>query len=142
MKLINDPSIKAICFLKKNGDEKNCIYLVGEELVIIIRGSKHTSHLADVQRILLERKKLLGPIVAGGIIFPLAGLAFLGNISNSFLMMLIMIAGLFLFIYGVGGSLSLTIQTTVGPHHYFLRRGGKNIDDFINYINKKEYLNS
>jgi hypothetical protein len=132
-----DPSVKAICFLKKNGDQSNCLYFTEDMLIIILKGRKHPTPVNQIRRISLGNKKLLGPIVTGGIIFPLSSLAFLGNISNPFLMMTLMIAGLFLLLYGFGGSAAISIETTGGTHHYFIRKTGKNLEDFIKYYNSE-----
>lgn len=131
-----EPLIKAICFLKKNGDQRNCIYTTSENLVVIIRGRKHSTPLGLIKRISLTKKKLLGPIVIGGIIFSLSGLGILSNFSYPFELMLSLIGGALLFLFGYGGSLAISIETTGGFHYYFIRYTGKNLENFIKYFNE------
>ena len=132
-----DLTVKAICFLRKDGDQDNCVYFTEGALIIILKGRKHLTPVNLVRSISIGNKKLLGPIVAGGIIFPLSSLALLGNISNFFFMMILMIAGLFLLLYGFGGSAAISIETASGTYHYFIPRTGKNLEDFIKYFNSE-----
>lgn len=136
-----NPDIKAICFLKKDGDMRNCVYFSLDELTITIKGRSHKTPLSQVKSITLGTRKLLGPIVAGGIIFPLSSLAMIGNFGNTFFyMMILSILGIFLLIFGFNGSPAISVITSGGTHHYFIPRMGINIENFISYFNSGRYL--
>ena len=137
---LTNPAVKAICFLKEDGDLRNCAYFTEELLTIIIKGRSHQTAMDQVKRLSLGTRKMLGPIVSGGIVFPLSMVAIFGDFGNSFFMMMIAIASLLLFMYGFGGSPAITINTPAGTHHYFIPRSGHNIEKFIKYFNSKEYL--
>lgn len=109
--------------------------MTSESLVINIRGRKHVTPNDQIKKLSLTRKKLLGPIVAGGIIFSLSGLAMLDNLYDPFYLMILLISGIFLLLYGYGGSMAISIETAGGFHYYFIKRTGKNIEEFMKYFN-------
>ena len=126
----------AFVYLLSNGDEKNKI-LVSNELMLIIRGgNRKTFQLKEISSLRTENKKLLFPLILGGIITPFAFLSYFVNIFMPWFHLISILAGILLFYIGWAGRLALTIVYKNGDElHYYLPSISKNLFAFIEYVN-------
>ena len=129
------PKIKAICYLYKQGDERNKCILTKTKLIITNKGIEKAYSLNDLNNAEFHEKKLLLPIIAGGIVASLGLAANLSGNYNPWLTMSVSIAGIYLFYYGWSGTWTLSLATSLGNKDYYLKGVSLNLKAFINYLN-------
>ena len=126
---------KAFVFLLSEGDPDNKMMISEDQIMIIRKGRKKIYVLQDIEKLKIENKKLLLPIIAGGIISPLAVLSYFVNMFHPLLHLISVMAGLFLFYIGWAGKSSLTIKKRSYELNYYLPSISKNLEAFIEYVN-------
>lgn len=130
------PHILAICSIDKVDDDQNKCALTRDHLYITRKGKQHVFELDQVTQIVFKQKKLLLPIVFGGIVgslFLIAGFNFLINI---WLALIIGLAGILLFYYGWVGRQALVLYTKVKEYDIFIDQVTSPLEAFISMINK------
>ena len=73
----------AVCYLRQEGDERNVLKLDNVNLSIRKRGRLKTFFISEIDNIILGHKRLLLPLIIGGIISPLALIAIYENAYSS-----------------------------------------------------------
>ena len=129
------PNFRAFCYLYKQGDERNKCTLTETILIITNKGIEDTYLLKDLNHAEFYEKKLLLPLIAGGIIASFGLTAYLSGYFNPWLTMSVSIAGIYSFYYGWSGTWTLTLDTSLGNKDYYLRGVSLNLKAFINYLN-------
>lgn len=127
---------KAFVYLLSEGDSSNKA-VVSEDMIMIIRkGQKNIYLLRDIKKLEIENKKLLLPLIAGGIISPLAILSYFVNIFQPLLHLVSLLLGLLLFYVGWAGKSSFTLKQRMGNDlNFYLPSISKNLLAFVNYVN-------
>lgn len=133
MELYPDERPIAKCYLKKGSDEKNACYLTDQRLVIINNEIFSEFTNDNIRSISIEQKKLLVPIIAGGIGLSLSLLALLNNIYNPYLLLLITFAGVGLMYYGFNGTPAISINYGGKEFNILIRNATTNLSAFVNY---------
>lgn len=131
---IEGEPVLAFCYIHKQGDEDNMCYLSKEKLFIRYKKKLHVFLNENVQEISFESKFFLFPLVIGGIITPLSIHALLHTFINPWLLLIVMVMGLFLMYYGWEGSVAMTIKTKVHDHYFFIRSTTPNLEAFSEYV--------
>ncbi len=132
--------IIAFCYLYKDKDEKNKCLLTAEHLHLI-KGGRHTVfELWELREVGFQHKKILAPLVSGGISASLGSIALINYFANPWLMLSICFMGVFLFYHGWRGSPTLSMVTSIKEDHFMMRSISNNLSSFIHYVN--QYLES
>jgi len=129
------PKFRAFCYLYKQGDERNKCALTVTNLIITRKGTETNYLLKDLNHVKFHEKKLLLPLIVGGIIASFGLTANLSGYYNPWLTMSVSIAGIYLFYYGWSGTWTLTLDTSLGNKDYYLRGVSLNLKAFVSYLN-------
>lgn len=139
MRINNEPII-ATSFLTKESDLKNQCFLSRDTIFIKYRGKMEDFRLEYVNSIQFKHKMLMFPLIIGGIIAPLSGLALLNDFGNPWLLLSALIGGL-LFVYlGYEGSPTLTISTKVKDYDFFIYQPTPSLKAFVKYARQLVYF--
>ncbi len=133
---VNNEPVVAQCYLQKKLDEANVCYLSPQHLFIRQFNRLHSFSLDTIRSIEFKHKLLLFPLIAGGIISPLSLIALFNDILNIWLMMGTFIGGLLSMYYGMEGSSTLTVVTSIKEFDFFLKTPSKNLKAFISFVLK------
>lgn len=131
---IEGEPVLAFCYINKQGDEDNMCYLSKEKLFVRYKKKLYVFLNENVQGISFDSKMFLFPLVIGGIITPLSIHAILNTFVNPWLLLILMIIGLFLMYYGWEGSVAMTIKTRVQEHYFFIKSTTPNLEAFSEYV--------
>lgn len=138
---MNFPShILAVCNIAKANDDHNKCALTQEHLYVTCKGKHHAFELDQITKISFKQKKLLFPLVLGGIVgslFLIAGFNFLVNI---WMALIIGLAGMLLFYYGWVGSQTLTIHTKIKEYDIFIDQVTTPLQAFVAMVNENFIL--
>lgn len=128
---------KAFVYLLSDADDKNKALISNEELLVIRKHKKHVFSLETISHIKTENKKLLFPLIAGGIITPFAFLSYFINLFLPWIHLVAVLLGMLLFYLGWNGKSVLTIRFKNGDElHFFLPSISRNLLAFIDYANE------
>jgi hypothetical protein len=125
----------AICNIVKSDDEQNKCTLTNERLYIVRKGKHYSFELDEITQVGFKQKKLLFPLILGGVIgslFLIAGFNFLINI---WIALIIGLAGMLLFYYGWVGSQTLVIHTKVKEFDIFIDQVTSPLEAFVALVN-------
>lgn len=127
---------KALVYLLAEGDDKNKAMISDEKLMVIQKGGKRSWDLNTISMLKTENKKLLFPLILGGIISPLAFLSFFANLFHPWFHLLTIMGGLFLLYFGwVGKSVLTIVFRNNNELNYYLSSISHNLSAFIDYVN-------
>jgi len=129
------PKFRAFCYLYKQGDERNKCTLTETVLIVTNKGIEDTYLLKNLNHAEFHEKKLLLPLIAGGIIASLGLTAYLSGYFNPWLTMSVSIAGIYLFYFGWSGTWTLSLDTSLGNKDYYLKGVSLNLKAFVSYLN-------
>lgn len=130
---LEDEAIIAMSYIARQGDEKNKCFLSKSTLFIKYRGRLERYSLASIEDIQFKHKMLLFPMIAGGIIAPLSGLALLNDFGNPWALLSMLVVGLLILYYGYEGSPALSIATNIKEYDYFISKPTPNLLAFAKY---------
>jgi len=125
----------AVCQLTNKKDARNQCVLTRDKLLIRRKGRDHNFPVEKVDSVSTGRRKLLLPIITGGILTPLALLAIFNNYLSTNLTLPTFFAGLFLLYYGFSGAASIIITTNGNEKYVFLHAISENLQKFITFSN-------
>jgi hypothetical protein len=128
--------IIAICNIVSADDDQNKCTLTHEHLYITQKGKQHAFKLDQITKVSFKQKKLLFPLVLGGVVgslFLIAGFNFLINI---WIAMIVGLAGILLFYYGWIGSQTIAILTNVKEFDIFINQITPPLRGFVKMVNE------
>ena len=105
-------------------------------MYITRKGKQYAFELDQVTKVAFKQKKLLFPLILGGVIgslFLIAGFNFLINI---WLALIVGLAGLLLFYYGWTGSLTIAVHTKVKEYDIFINEATTPLKAFVTMLNE------
>lgn len=117
------------------GDAENKCTLSRNELKITRKARLFSFPVSQIKAVSLENKKLLLPVIVGGILSPLMLLAIYENMFSPIILLLLFFTGLFMLYYGWSGAMALIILTTDRVHHIFLSNDTEHLTRFITFSN-------
>jgi hypothetical protein len=128
--------LKAKVFLLKDGDTSNMAMVTDGKLMVVREGKKMLFSLAEVKALESTNKKLLFPLILGGIVAPFAFLSYFTNMFHPLLHLLLTLLGLLLFYVGWAGRAGLLVRMSKGHEEIvYLPSISKHLLAFIDYIN-------
>ncbi|MFP4090307.1 MAG: DUF952 domain-containing protein [Cyclobacteriaceae bacterium] len=123
----------ALAYLRRAGDQKNKCMLTSERLMLVYKGHFYSFDRPHIKAIYFSRRRLLLPLVSGGIIAPLSLLAIFLNLYNLLPLLFIFFIGLLLFYLGVQQHPVLTVKDSVKEHDFFLEEITPNLKAFVSF---------
>jgi hypothetical protein len=126
----------AVCYFGKEGDEKNMLTLDKKNLSIVKNGKRDDYDISDMQQASKGHKRLLLPLILGGVVSPLSIIAIYDNTFSPFILLGVLFVGLLLLYIGQTGSDVLIFNHSRGKEEYvFLRSIPDNVDKFLFFLN-------
>ena len=127
---------KAFVYLLSESDNKNKIYVSEDKLLVIRKSVAKVYSLSDLSRLKTETKKMLFPLIVGGILTPFAFVSFFVNLFMPWIHLISILGGILLFYLGWAGKSVLTIIYKDGDELIcYLPSVSKNLQAFIDFIN-------
>jgi hypothetical protein len=114
-------------------EKANALMLFEHGLKVKLSAQETFFHKEQVKDIAIVHKKLLFPLIAGGILFPLSFLALFHDLFNPYWMLLVIMTGLFLLYYGLAGRRLLTIYTHIHEHDIAINTADPHLAAFIEF---------
>ncbi len=87
----------------------------------------------QIKNLMIRHRILWLPLVIGGIITPLALVALIKTFGAFWILLLIVLAGLFLMYYGYTGTEALTVSTTVKDYDFFISNTSPHLKAFVQF---------
>lgn len=128
----------AICYLRRNQDENNACLLYEKHLTVIRKGKVTTFEVAEIQQLAVDHRKMMLPLIAGGVFSSLSVIAMAQNLFNPWIILTWFMINLLLLYLGWIGHPVLTVQQKAFHTDFPLKNKGKNLKEFINFSN--DYL--
>ena len=128
--------VRALVYLNTIGDNKNKLLISDDQLCVIHKGKKNVLELHSIRKLKTTNKKMLLPLILGGIITPFAFLSYFVNLFHPWIHLISILLGMFLFYAGWHGRSALLIVFRNGEEliHY-LPTISRNLIAFVNYAN-------
>jgi hypothetical protein len=129
------PRIIATCYLQQHGNEQNKLLLSAEHLQLRHQGRLRVFVLDHLRRLSFNHRKLMLPLVLGGITGSLSLVAIFKTQYNPWLMLSLMVGGLLAAYIGYQGSWVLTVEEDKNHTDYYLSSISANLRAFVAYAN-------
>ena len=127
---------KAFVYLLSEGDNKNKAIISDDQVLVIRKNQRQLFSFKSISSLKSEYKKLLFPLILGGIVAPFAFLSYFANFFLPWIHLVGILGGMFLFYTGWLGKSSFTIVFKNGDElNYYLPAISKNLQAFIYFVN-------
>jgi len=137
MSVSNLPSAtRAFCYLGAQKDDKNLIAITSDELIIHYRGSAYHFDLQDIKKIEFNHRKIMLPLISGGVIAPLSAIGIFYNIMSPWILLAVFFSSLFTFYWGWIGTSTLSILHKDKDYDFFLHKISQNLRAFCELVNQ------
>lgn len=125
----------ATCYLHKAGNERHKIWLSRQHLQLLYHGRHRVFELGQVSHLAFNQRKLMLPLVGGGIAATLSLVAIFKTYASPWLMLSLLVAGVLIAYLGYQGSWVLTVHEHKYHQDFFLKGITPNLRAFVNYAN-------
>ncbi|MDF9800735.1 uncharacterized protein (DUF952 family) [Catalinimonas alkaloidigena] len=123
----------AIAYLQQDEDKENKCILTSQRLIVIHRGRVNSFERHHIKDLGFSKRRIMLPLVSGGIMAPLSLLAIFLNLYNPWPLMFIFFLGLALFYLGWQQHPVLTVRDGVKEHDFFLKEATPNLRAFTSF---------
>ncbi len=131
-----EEQIKALCFLYKENDQQNRCLLGENSLKVIYRSREYYFDLSTIKNITFETRKLMFPLIFGGVSSTFIIISILKNLFNPWISLTILVASLAISYFGWAGTNVLTIKEKGHQNDFMLKHVSINMKAFIRYVNR------
>lgn len=131
----SDESLIAICYLEKENDKNNRCLLSEDFLIIVRKGKITTMELSYIRSLSIESRKMMLPLIAGGVFSSLSVIAIAKGLFNPWIILIWFMLNLALFYWGWIGHGALTIELQGFHQDFPIRHKGKNLKAFVIFTN-------
>ena len=131
---IEGEPVLAFCPLTDQDEANNRIYLTDDSVILVRKGKSQVYPKKTVRNVLLRHRMFLIPIIAGGIMAPLAITAMISQIGYPWLLLLLMLGGFFLFYHGIQGGPAVSVFTNVKDYDTFIPAITPSLRSFVSYL--------
>lgn len=133
-------NIQAICYLYKEGDEKNKALLTANRLYIVHRKRTFEFELLNIKGFSFNTRKLMAPLIVGGITASLSFVALSRDVFDPYIIAFTLTLGLLLFYYGWTGQLVFTISTNIKDYDFSVAGISENLKAFTGFLTRMELI--
>lgn len=128
---------KAFVYLLADGDDDNKVAINDELLLVTQNKQKSLFPLNQIVQLKIENRKMLFPLILGGIITPFAFLSYFANLFLPWIHLVSMLSGMYFFYLGWSGKSSFTIVLkNSSEDNFYLPSISRNLWAFIDFVNK------
>ena len=133
--LLPDEKPIARCYINEDGDERNACFITSQRFIIRRRNKLHEFPLNHLITINVRQKKMLFPIVFGGIIFSLSAVALSTSYYDPYLTLFGILLGLALLYWGFTGMKALSVLEQRAETNFFLTSHSHSLEAFLHFAN-------
>ncbi len=127
---------KAFVYLLADGDDDNKVAISDEMLLVTHKTKKRLFPINQIVQLKVEYKKMLFPLIMGGIITPFAFLSYFTNLFSPWIHLVSMLSGMYFFYLGWSGKSSFTIVLkNSSEDNFYLPSISRNLWAFIDFVN-------
>ncbi len=126
----------AKCYLGDEEEEWNKCELTNQRLIVKKKKRTWEFILNQIKEISISQRKLLIPLIFGGVFTPLIMVGFFMDIFHPVFSLLLIISGIFIFYIGWLGKKMLTIELSSGRFDLSIDFPTYNLLAFIDYANQ------
>ena len=101
---------------------------------------RYSFAIKELQHVKSEFSYYILPMIVGGVVTPLGGLALFNHYLNSWTSMIMFVAGLLLFYYGMKGAEQVTVIGQQYQVHFFVDEGTEQLKSFLGKVRKQILL--
>lgn len=116
-------------------DDGGYMELTDSRLIIFEDWKRKQLPLSQVKKADISFKRLIAPIIIGGIISPLGFVAAFGNTFSFWFSMAFFLIGILLFYYGMQGSYQVSVELEGHHFKFFVDEKNEDIESFIDHLN-------
>lgn len=128
------------CYLAQHGDNQNMLLLMGSNLVVIFKGKRIDFPLANIKGLSVGRKRLIIPLVGGGIGTCLSWLALsLGWYHYQTNLMLVFLFFGWMY-YGFLGRDGLELTEGKHRHVFLIRANQLALNNFLKFVKTRRLM--
>jgi len=131
---VSGDDIQAVCYLYKEGDEKNKALLTADKLYIIHRKRPFEFELANIKGFSFNVRKLMAPLITGGVTASLSFVALFKDVFDPYVVAFTLTTGLLLFYYGWTGQLVFTVSTRIKDYDFSIPGITDNLKAFTGFL--------
>ncbi|MEO9968006.1 MAG: DUF952 domain-containing protein [Reichenbachiella sp.] len=128
------------CFLGKSGDTKNMLILYDQLLVVICKGQRMDFPLSSIKALVVKRKKLIIPLVVGGIGTCLSWLALHLGWYDYYLNLMIVFLFFGWMYYGLMGRDALELIEGKIQHIFLITANQFVLNTFLKFTKERQFL--
>ncbi len=132
---MEEGKVYAICYLHQLNDERNKCLLTAKHLIVVRRGKNYDFPLINIQKIGFGHRRVLLPLIAGGIAAPFSMVAISTHVGDPWLLLPLFFMGLFAMYWGWMGYPALIVQDNVREHDFSLPYISQNLRAFTEFAN-------
>ena len=132
---MKENEVYAICYLHQINDERNKCFLTGEHLIVVRKDKTHHFLLSDIQKITFDHRRVMLPLIAGGIAAPFSLLAIFTYVADPWLMLPLFFMSLFAIYWGWLGYPVFVVQDSIREHDFQLPYISQNLRSFAEFAN-------
>lgn len=126
----------AICYFQKEGDDRYTGELTDRRLIIRRGGKKTEFPVQGIKSLKINHRKLLVPIVFGGVFTPLIAVGYFEDFFHPVIAVVLMLTGILTFYLGWLGQQVLTVNEIQGHMDFPVSNPGENVEAFIEFTNQ------
>lgn len=128
------------CFLKKEGDQKNKIFVTSDKLIIVFKGKIQAFYRSNILKLNLAKKKLIIPLIVGGIVTSLSMLAMSMGWYDRQLNLFVTLLFFGVLYYGFIGKEALEIHEKGNTNVYLLGSNLEYVRKFMQFFGATKSL--
>ncbi len=134
--LILPGELRAFVYLAGKGDVKNQCQLTENALIVIRKGKRETFDLRYISSVVLQNKKMLFPLIAGGILTPFSLLIHIANYFDPTILLIGFLTGMVFFYIGWNGQHVMTVHYNKMAFNFPLPFVSNNLKAFVEYFHE------
>jgi hypothetical protein len=120
----------------EEGNDDNSCKLTDRRLIIRRRNKLYEYPIQGIRSLGINHRKLLIPIVFGGVFTPLIAVGFFEGFFHPVIAVILIISGVFTFYLGWTGQQVLTVNESQGHSDFPVENPGENMAAFIEFTNQ------
>lgn len=124
----------AKCYIKKEDDDANMLYFDTRMLVMRFGGVSHRFSLSSKIALAITHKKLIVPILFGGLVGCFTLISIWQNLFLPILILLLFLAAMGAFYYGWMGNFFLEITQFKTTINFPITKNSQNLQQFIDFF--------
>ena len=130
-----EDDILAYVYLGREGNSRNKILLTKKQLIVIRQNKERVFDLDDIKILKITSRRLLLPMITGGIIFPFSMLSMITGYFSPYILLFTILMSIYLLYLGFSGHPVICLEIQPKEYDISIGMASKNIREFVNFVN-------